>query len=120
MSKNFIMGGVVTFVFACVLLVSTSSAKAAEYPNILVDQDMSIGSTGQGVVVLQGLLSESGYLTVPAGVPFGYFGSLTKSALGRYQASLNVSPSVGYFGPATKIAMHNDFSPRGWLGILGW
>ncbi len=107
-------------VFTFAILISAPQARANAYPDILVGQDMTSGSTGQGVVILQGLLSEFGYLSVPNGVSFGYYGSLTKDAVARYQASLNVAPSVGYFGPITKQAMRSDFAPRGWLGALGW
>ena len=112
-------GASVLMALAFVVSIAAPSAMA-QTQNILVGQNMSIGSTGDGVVVLQGLLSEFGYLSVPSSVPFGYFGALTASALGRYQASLNITPTVGYFGPTTKIAMHDDFSPRGWLSLLGW
>ena len=118
-STSIAIGACLVAVLAFTVLISASQAKAAEYPNILADQDMSLGSTGQGVVVLQGLLSEFGYLNIPFSVSFGYYGPLTKDAVARYQASLNV-PASGYFGPATKIAMHGDFSPRGWLTELGW
>jgi len=119
-STSAFIGAGLTLAFAVALLVSVPQAKANEYPDILAGQNMTIGTTGQGVVVLQGLLSEFGYLNVPAGVPFGYYGALTQSAVARYQASLNVAPAVGYFGPITKNAMHADFAPRGWLGLLGW
>jgi hypothetical protein len=88
--------------------------------NILVDRNLMIGSNGANVVVLQGLLSELGYLNIPINVSMGFFGTLTQSALGRYQSSRNVSPSVGYFGPMTKMAMHEQFASRGWLAGLGW
>jgi peptidoglycan hydrolase-like protein with peptidoglycan-binding domain len=81
---------------------------------------MTIGSTGQGVVVLQGLLAETGYLVLPAGTKLGYFGSITRKALGSYQLAMGVSPTAGYFGPASKIAMHQDFLSHNWLGLLGW
>ena len=102
-----------------VMVVAIPQAKA-ESPNILVGSDLTVGATGQGVVVLQGLLSEMGYLTVPAGISLGYYGALTKSAVARYQTSLQVSPPAGYFGPVTKVAVHQDFAPRGWLTLLGW
>lgn len=101
-------------------LLTVANVAHAEYPNILVNENMTIGSTGQGVVVLQGLLSEMGYLEIPAGVPFGYYGSMTKDALAKYQARTFITPSVGYFGPTTKVAMFTDFSNKGWMTILGW
>ncbi len=107
------------FVLALAMVVGMPQAKA-ESPNILVGQDLTVGSTGQGVVVLQGLLSELGYLQIPTGVAPGYFGNLTKAAVARYQAAKFVSPTAGYFGPLSKIAMHQDFSPRGWLTLLNW
>lgn len=61
-----------------------------------------------------------GYLNIPVGIPLGYYGSLTKSAVARYQNSMNVSPSIGYFGPKTKIALYSDLASRGWLDELGW
>ena len=114
-----ILMGTGLMVFAMAMLVSVPRANA-EYPNILAGQNMTMGSTGQDVVVLQGLMSELGYLSVPNGVPFGYYGSLTRDAVARYQSSTNVSPAVGYYGPATKISMYNDFSNRGWLKLLQW
>lgn len=119
-STKVLMGTGLAVAFALAILVSAPQAKASESPNILVNQDMTLGSTGQGVVVLQGLMSELGYLDVPAGIPFGYYGSLTKNAVARYQASISVSPAIGYFGPVTKTAMHSDFSGHGWLSVLGW
>jgi peptidoglycan hydrolase-like protein with peptidoglycan-binding domain len=100
------------------VIFSAPSAQAAT--NITVSPNLTIGSTGDSVVVLQALMSEMGYLNVPAGVPFGYYGSLTKNAVASYQASLNVSPAVGYYGPVTKTALYSDFNNRGWLRLLCW
>jgi hypothetical protein len=105
--------------FAMAMLISIPQAHA-EYPNILSGQNLTTGSTGQEVVVLQGLMSELGFLNVPSGIPFGYYGSLTKDAVARYQSSTSVSPAVGYYGPVTKLSMYNDFSRHGWLPLLGW
>lgn len=119
-STSILIGAGIATVFALAMFISVPQAKAAEFPNILSGQNMTIGSTGQGVVVLQGLMSELGYLKVPSGVPFGYYGSLTRNAVAQYQSSLSVSPAVGYYGPITKTAMYNDFSRHGWLPLLGW
>src|SRR4051812_5855322 len=96
------------FVFAMAMMIAIPQARA-ESPNILVGENMTVGSTGQGVVVLQGLMSELGFLEIPFGVAQGYYGNLTKAAVARYQASKVITPSVGYFGPATKIAIHQEF-----------
>lgn len=115
-----VSGSGVAIALALTMLIGASQAKAFSPPNILVGENMTLGSTGQDVAMLQGLLSEFGYLNVPAGIPLGYYGAMTKDAVARYQASLFVFPTAGYFGPATKIAMHKDFAPRGWLTLLGW
>lgn len=75
----------------CAVLLSAPQARASEYPNILVGQDLKIGDSNKNVVVLQGLLSELGYLNIPISVPFGYYGTLTKNALASYQANLAIS-----------------------------
>lgn len=112
-----LMGGL--GVLALLMTMSPLETQAYEV-NILTDSNLTVGMTGQKVVVLQGLLQEMGYLTMPAGVSMGYFGSVTKDAVARYQSALNVAPAVGYFGPTTKIAMHQQFQSRGWLTMLGW
>lgn len=118
--SNVIKATALTFVFALAMVVSVPQADAAEWPNILTSNDMTLGSTGQGVVVLQGLLSELGYLEVPMGVSLGYYGQLTKNAVAKYQVARSVSPSMGYFGSISKISMHQQFASKGWLSMLGW
>lgn len=117
--KKFVLFSVLAFVLSLVTLIPTDKVNA-QSQNILIGRDMSIGSTGTDVSVLQGLLSELGYLNVPAGVPFGYFGPLTQQAVVAYQRARLVSPSSGYFGPITKLAMRGHFTPNNWLNLLGW
>lgn len=119
-STGLFVGAGILAVFGFAIIFSVPQAKAAEYPDILTGPDMTVGSTGQNVVELQGLMSELGYLNVPSGIAFGYYGPLTESAVANYQASLKVLPSAGYFGPATKSAMYNSFAEHGWLQLLGW
>lgn len=119
-STKVFSGTVLALILILTVLVFVPQAKAAESPNILVGSDLTVGSTGSGVAVLQGLMSELGFLNVPMGIPFGYYGGMTRDAVARYQSSLNVSPPVGYFGPLTKTAMHSDFSQHGYLKLLGW
>ncbi len=64
--------------------------------------------------------SELGYLNIPMGTSFGYYGSMTRDAVGRYQNTLAVTPASGYFGGLTKVAMYNDFTNHGWISLLGW
>jgi peptidoglycan hydrolase-like protein with peptidoglycan-binding domain len=116
---NFLISTGLMLSLALAFLVSVPSADAY-VQNITVAGDMTVGSTGTNVAVLQSLMSELGYLSVPIGVPFGYFGSLTQSAVARYQAAQGVSPTAGYFGPITKVSMHNQFAAHNWLVLLGW
>jgi len=115
-SIGFIIGASLVFAFGLFVSVPRVNAET----NITAGENLTVGSTGPGVVVLQGLLSEMGYMSIPVTTPFGYFGPATKTALAKYQASQNVSPAVGYFGPASKIAMHQHFSSHNWLTLLGW
>ena len=109
-----------TFVVATAAVFVTAAQARAESPNIIVGQDLALGSSGQSVVVLQALLSEMGYLNVPVGIPLGYYGSMTKNAVAAYQSRINVYPAVGYYGDLTKSAMRSDFASHGYLRILGW
>ena len=55
--------------------------------------DLTIGSKGSDVSALQQWLVSKGYLTMPAGVAMGYFGTLTQSAVAKYQAGAGISPA---------------------------
>ncbi len=68
--------------------------------------DLTVGSTGSQVTALQQWLASKGYLTMPAGTSFGYFGNLTKMALAKYQAEAGISPAAGYFGPVTRAKLN--------------
>ncbi len=115
-----IFGASMVAIIAVVFLVSAQDAFAAESPNVLVGQNLTIGSTGSEVAMLQALLSEMGYLNIPVGIAPGYYGPLTKSAVASYQSRENVTPAIGFYGPITKVAMHADFASHNWLSILGW
>jgi len=61
---------------------------------------LTVGSTGADVTALQSWLVSNSFLTMPAGVSMGYFGSLTKAAVIAYQASVGL-PNTGFVGPLT-------------------
>ena len=65
-------------------------------------QNLTVGSTGPEVSSLQQMLVAQGHLIMPAGVAFGYFGFLTKTAVAKWQSANGVSPSVGYWGPISR------------------
>jgi peptidoglycan hydrolase-like protein with peptidoglycan-binding domain len=72
-------------------------------------QDLTVGSTGAQVSALQQVLVSNGYLTMPAGVAMGYFGSLTKSAVMKWQAASGL-PSTGFFGPLSRAKLNASAS----------
>jgi peptidoglycan hydrolase-like protein with peptidoglycan-binding domain len=112
--------GAYLFSLTLALLFTGMIQVQAESPNILVGPDLSIGSSNGNVVVLQGLLSELGYLNIPIGVPLGYYGGITKNAVEKYQSALSVSPTEGYYGGVTKNAMRSHLESEDWLDLLGW
>lgn len=115
--KKYIVSSLAVVLGVSLLAFNARTAQAAPF-TLLGSPDLTVASTGQNVVQLQGLLSELGYLQVPQGIPFGYFGSMTKVALGRFQQSLGVSPSSGYYGTESRQALQMYLSSRGWLTLL--
>jgi hypothetical protein len=115
--KKYIVSSLALFLGVSFLGFGISTAHAAPF-TLLGSSDLTIASTGQNVVQLQGLLSELGYLNVPQGIPFGYFGPLTQEAVGRFQQSLGVTPSVGYYGIKTRLSMATYLEAKGWLRLL--
>ncbi len=81
--------------------------------SVMFTQDLTIGSTGSEVTALQQWLVSKGYLMMPAGTAYGYFGNLTKTALAKYQAEAGISPAAGYFGPITRAKVNAMASTGG-------
>ena len=77
---------------------STPSTSSYTFTKVL-----TLGSKGADVTALQNFLKTKGYLTVSA---TGYFGSLTKAALAKFQAAESIKPAAGYFGPVTMKAVN--------------
>jgi type VI secretion system secreted protein VgrG len=70
-------------------------------------RSLSIGAQGADVVVLQTALEQKDLLTIPSGVTKGYFGTLTRKAVTKYQANVNL-PTVGIFGPLTRAKLTSE------------
>jgi len=100
-----ISAGLITDANLAKTLAGTSSNSTSCGPFTM---DLTMGSTGAEVTALQTFLESKGFLTIPAGVSKGYFGGLTKSALAAYQASVAISPAVGYFGPITRTKVSSS------------
>ncbi|MFH0712457.1 MAG: peptidoglycan-binding domain-containing protein, partial [Candidatus Jorgensenbacteria bacterium] len=70
-------------------------------------KDLTLGSTGTDVQCLQQYLNSAGYSVASTGVGSAgnestYFGSLTQTALAKWQAAMSVSPAAGYFGSISR------------------
>ena len=79
---------------------------------------LSAGATGADVSALQTALEQKGFLTMPAGLATGYFGTLTTAAVSAYQASVAL-PAVGIFGPLTRARLILDLSTNSVLPYAG-
>lgn len=71
--------------------------------------DLTIGSRGTDVTALQNWLISKGF-SIPAGAT-GYFGTQTRAAVAAWQASANISPAVGYFGPISRGVVNAVVGP---------
>ena len=64
-------------------------------------RDLTIGSQGSDVTCLQNYLTSTGHFSFSGGST-GYFGSITRTAVGAWQASNGVAPAAGYFGAISR------------------
>lgn len=84
--------------------VEISKDKADAYDQKLT-RELTTGLKGEDVSVLQQFLVNAE--VYPEALVTGYFGSLTRIAVQRFQREQNISPASGYFGPLTKKRMLN-------------
>ena len=87
---------------------ATASSAISSCPSL--SRSLSIGSRGSDVAALQQFLSVQGYLSVSA---TGYFGTLTKAAVGRWQAQNGITGSgggFGIFGPLSRSYLFKNCS----------
>ncbi len=89
---------------------ASSSGSSAASSALLSSGNLTLGSTGAAVMELQKFLNANGAQVAASGAgspgnESSYFGSLTRSALAKWQAANGVSPAVGYFGPVTRAKM---------------
>ena len=82
-------------------------------PAALSARNLTIGSTGTDVRLLQTLLNSNGFVLAmdgpgSPGNETEAFGARTKAALAAYQKARGITPAAGYFGPLTRAAMSNE------------
>jgi len=73
---------------------------------------LTTGSKGNNVTALQNFLKSQGVDIYPEGLVTGYFGNLTKAAVGRFQLKNGVvttarDPGYGYVGPKTRAKINS-------------
>lgn len=87
--------------FALSIAVTSNTANAAMNP---ISTDLTIGSTGEQVVILQDFLRAEGVFTLES---TGYFGSITEGALKKYQTN-NGLTATGMIDAATIAVLQTE------------
>lgn len=98
MKISTIIGSIVFL--ACLLVAGNSANAQSSATGFTFTQNLTLGSSGANVSALQQFLIKGGFLKIPSAT--GYFGPITRTALGAWQASAGISPSAGYFGPVSR------------------
>lgn len=73
--------------------------------------NLTIGSRGTNVTLLQQFLVSKDFLEMPVGVSYGYFGVITKGAVARWQRANGIAPAVGFFGPISRARIATEINP---------
>lgn len=85
-------------------------------PSLVSAQDLyrqlELGSRGADVSTLQSFLSEEGPTVYPSGLVTGYFGTLTRGGVKRFQINNGISP-VGRVGPQTMAVINGQMGGSG-------
>ena len=84
------------------LMSQLAALQGGSSSSMTFTQNLTLGSTGSEVSALQQVLVSGGYLVMPAGASYGYFGPLTQAAVAKWQAANGVSPAAGYWGPVSR------------------
>ncbi len=92
----------IALALACAPLVTNAA---------VLNRQLQIGMTGSDVSWLQTFLAQDSSI-YPQGLVTGYFGSLTKAAVARFQ-SRNGIPAVGRVGPQTMAFINNLMNSGG-------
>jgi peptidoglycan hydrolase-like protein with peptidoglycan-binding domain len=109
-NKNMVKKSLFALVGAAIFAVPLLSSAAVISSTTIVpvscypfNRSLSVGTSGSDVTALQNYLTAQGYFNVAA---TGYFGVITKAAVGRWQAQNSVavlgSAGNGIFGPLSR------------------
>jgi len=83
---------------------SVSAENISPTTDSLFNRNLTLGIRGDDVSALQQFLIAGNFLKIST--PTDYFGPLTRTALGAWQASVNINPSVGFFGPISRAKIN--------------
>lgn len=91
------------------ITVTPVPVATAPVVTVTFTQNLAMGAKGDAVIALQAFLVKNGYLTMPQGVAYGYFGGLTKAAILKFQMAKGVvmkatDGGAGMWGPKTRAA----------------
>lgn len=94
-------------------ITGTTTSQVANLPKNILSRNLTLGSTGEDVRVLQKFLNTHGALIAVSGPgslgnETTYFGPATRNALIVYQRSKGITPLSGYFGPLTRASVTKD------------
>lgn len=87
-----------------VIFTDAISAEGAEAAISVFPRPLNIGMRGADVIALQTALEQKGLLKMPSGVAKGFFGTLTRAAVTKYQKSVGLR-SDGIFDLSTRAKL---------------
>lgn len=98
-----------TIMFATLLSVGLTASALAYYP---IQSQLDFGETNTDVTNLQTFFKDNSAI-YPEGIVSGYFGSLTRSSVQRFQAQYGLD-QVGRVGPMTQSKINSLIASGGW------
>jgi peptidoglycan hydrolase-like protein with peptidoglycan-binding domain len=98
-----------SIMFATLLSIGLTSSALAYYP---IQSQLDFGETNADVTNLQTFFKDNPAI-YPEGIVSGYFGSLTRSSVQRFQAQYGLD-QVGRVGPMTQSKINSLIASGGW------
>jgi peptidoglycan hydrolase-like protein with peptidoglycan-binding domain len=97
----------------CTGTTDSDEYNAVVSANFIFNTDLSLGMTHPDVLQLQKYLNSHGYLIAASGAgspgyETTYFGTLTQSAVAKFQTAKGISPAAGYFGSVTRSYINSQ------------
>ena len=87
-----------------------AQAQSVPKPQYQWNTDLTLGASGQDVLMLQTALQSLGMFPISSVIkPTGYFGGITRNAVQLFQMTYNISPVTGIVGPLTRAKLNELF-----------